>query len=142
MRNGFFSFSILALTGLMLTMAMTTAVLARAQLLSVQTDEEKVRLTYLAESALREGWQELQAEPERLLSGAPLTVTRTENIAADGERIFLTCRFDRTQEQAGGYLQAVAEKSDQGVQQTCGLVFEAVPDEAGKYALHRCYYRD
>lgn len=66
MRNGFFSFSILALTGLMLTMAMTTAVLARAQLLSVQTDEEKVRLTYLAESALREGWQELQAEPERL----------------------------------------------------------------------------
>ena len=142
MRNGFFSFSILALAGLMLAMAMTTAVLARAQLLSVQTDAEKVRLAYLAESALHEGWQELQAEPERLLSGAPLTATRTEGLAADGERVFLTCRFDRTQEPAGGYLQAVAEAPPQGVQQTCGLVFEAAADEAGSYTLRRCYYRD
>lgn len=63
MRNGFFSFSMTALAVLTLSLAMTTALLAVSSLQMVAIYEKKVRLHYLADSAVREGWQEVQQNP-------------------------------------------------------------------------------
>lgn len=63
MRNGFFSFSMTAMAVLTLSLAMTTALLAVSSLQMVAIYEKKVRLHYLADSAVREGWQEVQQNP-------------------------------------------------------------------------------
>ena len=60
MRNGFFSFSMTAMAVLTLSLAMTTALLAASSLQMAAMYEKKVRLHYLADSAVREGWQEVQ----------------------------------------------------------------------------------
>lgn len=63
MRNGFFSFSMTAMAVLTLSLAMTTALLAASSLQMAAMYEKKVRLHYLADSAVREGWQEVQQNP-------------------------------------------------------------------------------
>ena len=51
-RNGFFSFSIVTVAVLTLSLALTAATLAWQHFQMARTYEETVRLTYLAESAL------------------------------------------------------------------------------------------
>ena len=50
--NGFFSFSIVTVAVLTLSLALTAATLAWQHFQMARTYEETVRLTYLAESAL------------------------------------------------------------------------------------------
>lgn len=59
-RNGFFSFSIVTVAVLTLSLALTAATLAWQHFQMARTYEETVRLTYLAESALCEGWNQLR----------------------------------------------------------------------------------
>ena len=64
--NGFFSFSIVTVAVLTLSLALTAATLAWQHFQMARTYEETVRLTYLAESALCEGWNQLRQDPDVL----------------------------------------------------------------------------
>lgn len=67
--NGFFSFSIVTVAVLTLSLALTAATLAWQHFQMARTCEETVRLTYLAESALCEGWNQLRQAPDAFLAG-------------------------------------------------------------------------
>lgn len=66
-RNGFFSFSIVTVALLALSLSLTAASLAWKHFQMARTYEETVRLTYLAESALHEGWDQLCRHPDDFL---------------------------------------------------------------------------
>ena len=77
-RNGFFSFSIVTVAVLTLSLALTAATLAWQHFQMARTYEETVRLTYLAESALCEGWNQLRQDPDAFLAGQAMAVPRAE----------------------------------------------------------------
>ena len=66
--NGFFSFSIVTVAVLTLSLALTAATLAWQHFQMARTYEETVRLTYLTESALCEGWNQLRQDPDAFLA--------------------------------------------------------------------------
>ena len=74
--NGFFSFSIVTVAVLTLSLALTAATLAWQHFQMARTCEETVRLTYLAESALCEGWNQLRQDPDAFLAGQAMAVPR------------------------------------------------------------------
>jgi hypothetical protein len=80
-RNGFFSFSIVTVAVLTLSLALTAATLAWQHFQMARTYEETVRLTYLAESALCEGWNQLRQDPDAFLAGQAMAVPRAEGLA-------------------------------------------------------------
>lgn len=69
--NGFFSFSIVTVAVLTLSLALTAATLAWQHFQMARTYEETVRLTYLAESALCEGWNQLRQDPDAFWRARP-----------------------------------------------------------------------
>ena len=105
-----------------------------------RTYEETVRLTYLAESALHEGWDQLCRHPDDFLQGRPIPVPQAEGLVSQGEQLSVRCRYQPAGAVAGGFLKAQAAVPDSAVQQTCGLRFEVRADEQGRPVLHRCQY--
>jgi len=139
-QNGFFSFSIVTVALLALSLSLTAASLAWKHFQMARTYEETVRLTYLAESALHEGWDQLCRHPDDFLQGRPIPVPQAEGLASQGEQLFVRCRYQPAGAVAGGFLKAQAAVPDSVVQQTCGLRFEVRADEQGRPVLHRCQY--
>lgn len=138
--NGFFSFSLLTVSLLALALAMTTASLAWQHYRMARTYEETVRLTYLAESALAEGWEQLQQNPEIVMPEQDIPVPLAEKLAARGECLSVHCRYYPASQPAGGFLQALAAAPEMEVQQTCSLRFEAAVDEQGHAVWRRGPY--
>ena len=139
-RNGFFSFSIVTVALLALSLSLKAASLAWKHFQMARTYEETVRLTYLAESALHEGWDQLCRHPDDFLQGRPIPVPQAEGLASQGEQLSVRCRYQPAGAVAGGFLKAQAAVPDSAVQQTCGLRFEVRADEQGRPVLHRCQY--
>lgn len=139
-RNGFFSFSIVTVAVLALGLALTAATMAGKYFQMARTYEDTVRLTYLAESALYEGWDQLCQHPDDFLRGKEIPVPQAERLAVQGERLSVRCRYQPAGEAAGGFLKAQAAMPDTGVRQTCGLRFEVTADEQGRPVLSGCQY--
>ncbi|MGN0946533.1 MAG: hypothetical protein ACI4N8_08585 [Megasphaera sp.] len=137
-RNGFFSFSIMTVAVLTLSLALTAASLAWQHFQMAQTYEETVRLTYLAESALCEGWNQLRQHPDTFLAGQAMAVPQAERLADHGEILSVRCHYQPPL--PGGYLQARAASAEMGVQQTCGLHFDVTTDEQGRTVLNGVQY--
>lgn len=135
-RNGFFSFSIISLAVLTLSLIMTTALLALNCLRLATLYEKKVRLHYLAESAVLEGWQVVQQNPEPYISGQPVTVPQTTQLAEKGESVSVENRSNYR------YLMGLAVDEVDSLEQTCCLFFEVVVNEAGQYELRFIRYQD
>ncbi len=136
MRNGFFSFSMTALAVLTLSLAMTTALLAVSSLQMVAIYEKKVRLHYLADSAVREGWQEVQQNPLPYFQRHAVAVPQSAQLAEKGEAVTVEVQGDR------GYLRALAVYEAASLEQTSSLFFEVVRHEDGQYELQPLHYRD
>lgn len=92
-RNGFFSFSIVTVAVLTLSLALTAATLAWQHFQMARTYEETVRLTYLAESALCEGWNQLRQDPDAFLAGQAMAVPRAEGLAGPGDILTVRCQY-------------------------------------------------
>lgn len=135
-RNGFFSFSMIALAVLTLSLAMTTALLSFNCMRMASLYEKKIRLRYLAESAALEGWQEVQQNPAPFFDGEPLTMPQSVQLAEEGENVTIEGNLER------GYLLAVAADEAAYLEQSCYLFFEAVLKEDGAYELRFIQYRE
>lgn len=135
-RNGFFSFSIIALAVLTLFLIMTTALLSLKCMHLVILYEKKVRLHYLAESAVLEGWQTIQQNPAPYVSGQPVVVPQSAQLAEKGESVSVESRFDYR------YLMGLAVDEETALEQTCCLFFETVVNEEGQYELHFIRYQE
>ena len=83
-RNGFFSFSMMMLAVLTLSLIMTTTLLALNCLSLATIYEKKVRLHYLAESAVLEGWQVVQQNPAPYLEGQSVRVPAVDRAYRGG----------------------------------------------------------
>ncbi|OBZ33712.1 hypothetical protein [Megasphaera sp. DISK 18] len=136
MRNRFFSFSMTAMAVLTLSLAMTTALLAVSSLQMVAIYEKKVRLHYLADSAVREGWQEVQRNPLPYFQRHAVDVPQSAQLAEKGEAVTVEVQGDR------GYLRALAVDEAASLEQTSSLFFEVVRHEDGQYELQPLHYRD
>lgn len=139
-RNGFFSFSIVTVAGLTLSLALTAAALAWQHFQMARTYEATVRLTYLAESALCEGGNQLRQHPDAFLAGQTMAVPQSEKLADGGEVLFVRCQYQPAGQTPGGYLQARAAAPGTGIQQTCSLRFVVTADEQGRPVLHFVQY--
>lgn len=106
-RNGFFSFSIVTVALLALSLSLTAASLAWKHFQMARTYEETVRLTYLAESALHEGWDQLCRHPDDFLQGRPIPVPQAEGLASLGEQLSVRCRYQPAGAVAGGFLKEI-----------------------------------
>lgn len=135
-RNGFFSFSIIALAVLTLSLIMTTALVSLNSLRLASLYEKKVRLHYLAESAVLEGWQTVQQNPAPYVSGQPVAVPQAAQLAEKGETVSLESRFEY------GYIMGLAVDEEEALEQTCSLFFEVAVNEAGQYELHFVRYQE
>lgn len=138
--NGFFSFSIVTVAVLTLSLALTAATLAWQHFQMARTYEETVRLTYLAESALCEGWNQLRQNPDAFMAGQAMAVPRAEGLAGPGDILTVRCQYQPAGQTPGGYLQARAAAPGTGVQKTCGLHFTVPADEQGRTVLHFVQY--
>ena len=78
---------------LALSLSLTAASLAWKHFQVARTYEETVRLTYLAESALHEGWDQLCRHPDDFLQGRPIPVPQAEGLASLGEQLSVRCRY-------------------------------------------------
>ncbi|WP_298586429.1 hypothetical protein [uncultured Megasphaera sp.] len=139
-RNGFFSFSIMTVAVLTLSLALTAATLAWQHFQMARTYEETVRLTYLAESALCEGWTQLRQDPDAFLAGQAIAVPRAEGLTDSGDILSVRCHYQPVGQAPAGYLQARAAAPEWGVQQTCGLHFTVTADGQGRTVLNGVQY--
>ncbi|MFR6643945.1 MAG: hypothetical protein ACLUQN_10415, partial [Megasphaera sp.] len=112
-RNGFFSFSMMMLAVLTLSLIMTTTLLALNCLSLATIYEKKVRLHYLAESAVLEGWQVVQQNPAPYLEGQSVRVPLSTGLTEAGETVRVEARFDY------GYLMGLAVDEATSLEQTC-----------------------
>ena len=135
-RNGFFSFSMMALAVLTLSLVLTTALLAVNSLHLTALYEEKVRLYYLAESAVLEGWQEVRTNPAPYFEGQLLAVPQSAQMTEARERVTVEFHGER------GYIRALAVDEAASLEQTCSMFFEVVRCEDGQYELQPLHYRD
>ena len=135
-KNGFFSFSMMALAVLTLSLILTTALLALNCLRLATLYEKKVRLHYLAESAVLEGWQAVQKNPGPYIAGQPVAVPQSVQLAEKGETVTVEGRFGL------GYLMGLAVDEETSLEQTCCLFFESTLNEEGQYELHFLHYQE
>lgn len=136
MRNGFFSFSMMALAVLTLSLVLTTASLAVSGLRMAVIYEKQVRLHYLAESAVLEGWQKVQKDPLPYFKSRSVAVPQSAQLADTGESVTVEVQGER------GYLRAMAVDDGASLEQTCSLFFEAQRNEDGQYELQALYCRN
>ena len=135
-RNGFFSFSMMMLAVVTLSLIMTTTLLALNCLSLATIYEKKVRLHYLAESAVLEGWQVVQQNPAPYLEGQSVRVPLSTGLTEAGETVRVEARFDY------GYLMGLAVDEATSLEQTCCIFFELAPQEEGQYELHLIQYQE
>lgn len=141
MKNGFISPIVTVLSLLLLTLSVTTLLLAQWHYRSARAYAQSVVLMYIAQSALELAWQDFKETPvEKLVKLDRKPFPLPPGLAREGETVEIEYAFDKIN--LNGYLQAKASARNMDMQQTAGVLFVVVPDESGQQKLERRYYRE